>query len=32
MPILRIAMGKDFDQRAISVRYREFTCDLLPVA
>jgi TetR/AcrR family transcriptional regulator len=29
MPILRIAMGKDFDQRAISVRYREFICDLL---
>jgi len=29
MPILRIAMGKDFDQRAISARYREFICELL---
>jgi TetR/AcrR family transcriptional regulator len=29
MPVLRIAMGKDFDPRAISVRYREFICDLL---
>ena len=29
MPILRIVMGKDFDQRAISGRYREFICDLL---
>ncbi len=22
-------MGKDFDQRAISARYREFICELL---
>ena len=29
MPILRIVMGKDFDQRAISARYREFICELL---
>jgi TetR/AcrR family transcriptional regulator len=29
MPILRIAMGKDFDQRAISQRYREFICDMI---
>ena len=29
MPILRIALGKSFDQRAISARYREFICDLL---
>jgi TetR/AcrR family transcriptional regulator len=27
--ILRIAVGKNFDQRAVSVRYREFICDLL---
>jgi TetR/AcrR family transcriptional regulator len=29
MPILRIVMGKDFDQRAISLRYREFICDMI---
>jgi TetR/AcrR family transcriptional regulator len=29
MPILRTVMGRDFDQRAISLRYREFICDLL---
>jgi hypothetical protein len=29
MPILRIALGKEFDPRAISMRYREFICDLL---
>jgi TetR/AcrR family transcriptional regulator len=29
MPILRIVMGKDLDQRAISARYREFICDLM---
>jgi TetR/AcrR family transcriptional regulator len=29
MPILRIVMGKDIDPRAISVRYREFICELL---
>ena len=27
--ILRVAAGKNFDQRAVSVRYREFICDLL---
>lgn len=29
MPILRRAMGKDFDERVIGDRYREFVCDLL---
>jgi AcrR family transcriptional regulator len=29
MPILRIALGKDFDERAIGARYREFICELL---
>jgi TetR/AcrR family transcriptional regulator len=29
MPILRIVMGKEFDQRAISQRYREFICDMI---
>jgi AcrR family transcriptional regulator len=29
MPILRIALGKSFDERALSERYREFICDLL---
>jgi TetR/AcrR family transcriptional regulator len=29
MPVLRIAMGKDFDERAIAARYREFICELL---
>jgi TetR/AcrR family transcriptional regulator len=29
MPILRIAMGRQFDARAISQRYREFICELL---
>jgi TetR/AcrR family transcriptional regulator len=28
MPILRIAMGKEFDERAIAARYREFICEL----
>jgi hypothetical protein len=28
-PILRIALGKDFDERAIGARYGEFICDLL---
>lgn len=28
-PILRVALGKDFDERVISARYREFICDLL---
>ncbi|HWW21192.1 MAG TPA: hypothetical protein VNZ06_10335 [Steroidobacteraceae bacterium] len=29
MPILRIAMGKEFDERAIAARYRDFICELL---
>jgi AcrR family transcriptional regulator len=29
MPILRLAMGKEFDERAIASRYREFICELL---
>jgi hypothetical protein len=29
MPILRIVMGKEFDQRALSLRYRDFIGDLL---
>jgi AcrR family transcriptional regulator len=29
MPILRIALGKNFDERSLSERYREFICDLL---
>jgi TetR/AcrR family transcriptional regulator len=29
MPILRIAMGKNFDEQALSSRYREFICELL---
>ena len=29
MPMLRIAMGKEFDERAIAARYREFICELL---
>ena len=29
MPILRIALGKSFDERALSERYREFICDLM---
>lgn len=28
-PILRIAAGKNFDDRGVSARYREFICDLL---
>jgi AcrR family transcriptional regulator len=29
MPILRLALGKGLDERALSARYREFICDLL---
>jgi len=29
MPILRIALGKNFDEKSLSARYREFICDLL---
>jgi TetR/AcrR family transcriptional regulator len=29
MPVLRIAMGKEFDERVIAARYREFICELL---
>jgi TetR/AcrR family transcriptional regulator len=29
MPILRIAMGKNFDEKTVSARYREFICELL---
>jgi TetR/AcrR family transcriptional regulator len=29
MPVLRIAMGKEFDERSIAARYREFICELL---
>lgn len=29
MPILRIALGKSFDEKGLSARYREFICDLL---
>ena len=29
IPILRIALGKDLDERGISTRYRDFICDLL---
>jgi hypothetical protein len=29
MPVLRIAMGKEFDERLIAARYREFICELL---
>jgi len=29
MPVLRMAMGKDFDERLIAARYREFICELL---
>jgi TetR/AcrR family transcriptional regulator len=29
MPILRIALGKSFDEIGLSARYREFICDLL---
>lgn len=29
MPFLRIAMGKDFDERSVAARYREFICELL---
>ena len=29
MPILRMAMDKDFDERLIASRYREFMCELL---
>ena len=29
MPILRLALGKSFDERGASARYREFICELL---
>jgi len=29
MPVLRMAMDKDFDERVIATRYREFICELL---
>ena len=29
MPILRIALGKNFDEKGLSARYREFICELL---
>jgi TetR/AcrR family transcriptional regulator len=29
MPILKLVMDKDFDERAIASRYREFICELL---
>jgi TetR/AcrR family transcriptional regulator len=29
MPILRIALGKNFDEKGLSDRYREFICNLL---
>jgi TetR/AcrR family transcriptional regulator len=29
MPVLRMAMGKDFDERGIATRYRDFICELL---
>jgi TetR/AcrR family transcriptional regulator len=29
MPILRIALGKNFDEKGLGARYREFICDLL---
>jgi TetR/AcrR family transcriptional regulator len=29
MPILRLALGKNFEEKGLSDRYREFICDLL---
>jgi len=29
MPVLRMAMAKDFDERLVAARYREFICELL---
>jgi AcrR family transcriptional regulator len=29
MPILRLSMGKGFDERVIAARYRDFICELL---
>jgi TetR/AcrR family transcriptional regulator len=29
MPVLRLALGKEFDERLIAARYREFICELL---
>jgi hypothetical protein len=29
VPILRMAVDKDFDERLIASRYREFICELL---